>query len=57
MPQEFIDKLADFIEDFQLYEEDDEPYRNGYRRGYYDALVYVLDWMEEGLEDDDIDGY
>lgn len=43
----FMQKLYEFIEDFQLYEEEDEPYRNGYRRGYYDALRYVLDWMEE----------
>lgn len=52
MCERFLDKLDEFIEDFQLYEEEDEPYRNGYRRGYYDALVYVLEWMEEEELDD-----
>jgi hypothetical protein len=45
--EEFVTRLEEFVEDFQLYEEPDEPYRNGYRRGYYDALTYVLEWVEE----------
>lgn len=48
--KDFIKQLERMVEDFQLYEEDEEPYRNGYRRGYYDALEYVLGWAEEELD-------
>lgn len=48
--QEFVEKLEEFIDGFQLYTEGDE-YRDGYRNGYYDALVYMLDWAQEEIDE------
>lgn len=47
---EFLEALDKFVMERQhLSKEDDDgdTYRSGYRAGYYDAVVYFQDWMEE----------
>lgn len=42
---EFYDELEEFTEQHEPHGLDPESL--AYSRGYYDALLYVLEWMEE----------
>lgn len=42
---EVIDELRAIAEDMDL--DDEDELKRGYRRGYYDAVLYLLDWLEE----------
>ena len=49
---EFLEEFEGFVEEKEfLKEEDGDPdqFRAGYRKGYYDALRYVLEWLEESV--------
>jgi hypothetical protein len=48
--EEFLSQLTRFVESREFLSEDDgdpDVYRMGYRAGYWDALNYVLEWLEE----------
>jgi hypothetical protein len=47
---EFREEFEEFVEDKEFLNNDDgdpDEYRRGYRRGYFDALRYVQDWLDE----------
>lgn len=52
--EEFYEEFQEFIKAKEFLARDDgdpDEYRKGYRAGYYDALVYINDWLaEEGSE-------
>jgi hypothetical protein len=47
---EFAEAFEEFVEEKEFLNNDDgdpDEYRRGYRRGYFDALRYVQDWLDE----------
>lgn len=48
--ERFTEEYEEFVEEKEFLATDDgdpDEYRRGYRKGYYDALVYTLDWLRE----------
>lgn len=45
--EEFIAKFEVFVQGIDPDAEFEKEYDLGYRHGYYDALVYTLEWMLE----------
>jgi hypothetical protein len=52
MYDEWWEEFQEFVEGKEFLKKDDgdpDPYRAGYRCGYYDALRYVQEWFEESV--------